>query len=315
MSIARPRFICLPRTLRRPCLSCGRSYATTTNTDPTSYPLPIAPESPDYIDVPQPPQAFWRNTPIVKGVLPVPKSLFPKGSKKKASKEYLDQTAADPTAEKPVPLPIDADRIQYQRLQSAKRRQNLREGLQALAKREEQYEAQDRRAAKVKTKEREERLNAAESEHTRLTNPTILSTTMIAARSNSQLSRTEQRLERKKLNWEKHNAKEVLNRRDAIHTLYMNARHFIVTEKDLEDKIVAEFDKPFNKANPDLGIWDQLGLPDSVQSLLARDLIRNSSELAMTDNSLDITKARIARLSAELTGGKMDDGASANKRP
>lgn len=108
-------------------------------------------------------------------------------------------------------------------------------------------------------------------------------------------------------------AKEVARReerRNMLHTLYMNARSFIVTPEALDKAI----DEAFNdtekfKSNFARGenIWN-LGFPENVQLLLhhQKNDVSQGSGSAQQSTYGPVTKRRLDRIAEELTGGKMD---------
>lgn len=98
-------------------------------------------------------------------------------------------------------------------------------------------------------------------------------------------------------------------RRNALHTLYMNARDFIVTEEKLNEAVERAFD-PYseqftNEARRGLNVWN-LGYPETVKEALerankgekGRAVERSSGFSGMTDE-------RMRRIGEELTGGKI----------
>ncbi|RYC56949.1 hypothetical protein CHU98_g9266 [Xylaria longipes] len=101
-------------------------------------------------------------------------------------------------------------------------------------------------------------------------------------------------------------------RRDAIQTLYMNARSFIVNEAELEATINREFadDRFSGSSSPGRrvqNIWDDRDEPISVATML-NELQRNHSTLVNEYTSEQVRTTRRQKLVAEeLTGGKMDD--------
>ena len=100
------------------------------------------------------------------------------------------------------------------------------------------------------------------------------------------------------------------NQCNMLHTLYMNARSFIVTPEQLDQVIDREFDdlSQFNNDNTKgENVWN-LGYPETVQQLLA-NLNKSAGGKAVdrSENYSGITTERLDRIAEELTGGKMDD--------
>lgn len=93
-----------------------------------------------------------------------------------------------------------------------------------------------------------------------------------------------------------------MHTRDSLHTLYMNARNFIVTEEQLVaeiDRVFPDGDNPAFRSDQQHGdnIWN-LGPPPALQSL-AYDSTKN--ELARWD----LIQSRLKKLGEGITGGKM----------
>lgn len=103
-----------------------------------------------------------------------------------------------------------------------------------------------------------------------------------------------------KARFEAKEAAKQAERRNALHSLYMNARSFIVTEEELNKKVDEVFDDPWYQLNPEHSVWDKEGFPNSMQSMLL-DTVKARSEAVN-----ELTKRRAKRLAEELTGGKMD---------
>ena len=94
-------------------------------------------------------------------------------------------------------------------------------------------------------------------------------------------------------------------KRQSLHTLYVNAREFILTEQELEARIAKVFDADFYQTNADRGVWDEQGVPETVGWLIDREnRIGGESAIEMTSNA-EIAKKRIQRIAEELTGGKI----------
>lgn len=100
------------------------------------------------------------------------------------------------------------------------------------------------------------------------------------------------------------------NRRNDLHTLYVNAGDFIMTSEQLDRVVDRTFDdnSQFRSENDEgVNIWN-LGYPETAQQLLRKV---NSSgkqtalESAAGTENVMITRERMRKISEELTGGKM----------
>ena len=169
--------------------------------------------------------------------------------------------------------------------------------------------------------ERMERLNMPEREDERLTAPS--NNLDLDALFNQPIPdpTREERLERKKLNIEAAALRKQEARLDALHSLYMNARDFIVTPQQLDKAVDEAFGTVENpvRFGVSMGAWDSNpkaksiwaeGRPERVQDMLNR-ANSNPGGRAM-DNAggySDVNKERIRRIAESLTGGKMDKSA------
>ena len=103
-------------------------------------------------------------------------------------------------------------------------------------------------------------------------------------------------------------------RRDALHTLYMNARNFITTEDQLDisiEKAFPEGGNPEFATDTKLGdnIWN-LGSPATIADLLDASASRvrkdfTKAGLTEADHKFNVDQERMKRIAEELSGGKM----------
>lgn len=188
------------------------------------------------------------------------------------------------------------------------RRTNLRHSLVELKKRQQDSINRRRSIGGVKRIERMKALNAPQRNDERLTNPTIT-----AAMSQLQIGAVpdpgrEERIVEKKARVAAIEAAKAEARKDALHTLYMHARDFIVTEEQLNkevDEIFVQY--PFQNAGHKTNIWDAHDAPQTVQDMLLE--VNNTQKKAVDYHKgpAQITGKRLKRIAEELTGGKMED--------
>lgn len=87
----------------------------------------------------------------------------------------------------------------------------------------------------------------------------------------------------------------------------MNARHFITTEEQLEQKVEEIFtETPHGVDNMNQNIW-QVHMPPSMKSLLATANDKNNKAIKFGGGPAATTLKRMKRIAEELTGGKMED--------
>jgi len=260
----------------------------------------IPPESPRFIDIPQPPQQQAYRKPYVKGVLPLPRELFGRKDPNRTTPEYLAAVTPEPAVKKHHAAPQVKALADWKSRQAAIRRQNLRESLVELHQRK--VRADRRRAAisTAKQAEHERKIHEPEREDERLTNSSILNALIPGSHQHLPDPGREERIAQMKARFEAKEAAKQAERRNALHSLYMNARSFIVTEEELNKKVDEVFDDPWYQLNPEHSVWDKEGFPNSMQSMLL-DTVKARSEAVN-----ELTKRRAKRLAEELTGGKMD---------
>lgn len=301
-----PRLVALSRSK---CLfqKSQRSRIPSRHTSTSTTSSNIPPESPKFIDVPQPPQPQARPKPAIKGVLPVPRSIFPFGGVDKTTPEYLDAIAPERATTKDyASLPPDVRELMgWKTRQSETRRRNLREGLTELHQRKKRVDKQMTSRSLWKQAEHERKVHAPEREDERLTSPSVLQAMKEHSRFLPDPNRAD-RIAMKMARVRTREAEKVEERRSSLHTLYMNARDFIVTEADLNAKVDEVFDDEWFKVNEGFSIWDKEGYPDGVRDML-NAVNKTDSRSAVQHHSghSQITRERLQRIAEELTGGKM----------
>ena len=97
-------------------------------------------------------------------------------------------------------------------------------------------------------------------------------------------------------------------RRNALHTLYVNAGDFITTGKQLDGVIDRAFDDNSqfrSDSSEGVNIWN-LGYPETVQELL-RKVNKSGRQTALdsAEGNEMVTRERMRKIGEELTGGKM----------
>ncbi|KAA6410120.1 MAG: hypothetical protein FRX48_05539 [Lasallia pustulata] len=269
----------------------------------------IPPESPKFIEVPRTlqPQALVK--PRIKGILPVPREIFPPGSRDKTSPEYLAAVTPESTTEKDLSSQ-DSSTVEYvtwKARQAANRRRNLREGLIELRHRKRVSDRRIAARSAYRRAEHERLIRQPEREDERLTNPTV---TQALRPPKTQLLPDpdhEARMAEKRARVAEKEAEKVEERRNMLHSLYMNARTFITSEAQLN----SEVDKVFD----DLDLWTtaevrgqnvwNLGPPETVQQMLGRVNRTGKNAVDYNQGYAPITAQRERRIAEELTGGKM----------
>ncbi|KAI8629763.1 hypothetical protein F5Y19DRAFT_75798 [Xylariaceae sp. FL1651] len=307
-----PRASPIPRSI-----TTGATPALTRlfSSTPSALSQRIPPESPLFINVPNPPQdqsiEARRELKPVKGFIPTPRRIFAgKGGPQKSTSAWFEQTAREPTSAKSQTAP-GSDVQAWKRRMAANRRQNIRAGVRDLWARKQRLDTQRLASRTAKLAANRAAAMAPEREDERLTRGTVNARTL-----QTTVALDPDRFERARASAARTAALEAARseaRRDAIQALYMNARSFIVDEADLEAAVNDEFALDHFSSMGVTGagyrvenIWDAHNEPPSV-STMVKELERSNSSV-LRDFTKDVTRTvrRQKQVAEELTGGKMD---------
>ena len=245
----------------------------------------------------------------------MPREIFHRKAPNRTTPEYLAAVAREPTKLKPqssASPPHIKQLAEYRTRQAATRRHHLRESLLELRARKARSDRRRDQISAFKTAEHERKIHEPEREDERLTNPSILNAIMPGHSSNPTDPDREERIAMKKARYEEKEQEKIEERRHSLHSLYMNARDFIVTEKDLIAKVNEVFDEEWYQVNPERSVWDKEGFPSTTQAMLKNSLqyeqgtsLSASAATQRRQLIADITYERAKRIAEELTGGKI----------
>lgn len=318
-----------PSIPRAPLRSLTSRIPPTTSSVPaalrtfsTTSPRPdvdIPPESPRFINLPNPPQSSERKLPPVKGVLPVPREIFHRRNNggHKVQPGFVDQTVPRSRAEQAGEAPR-SDKAAWKRLMADSRRQALGAGISSL------WERKQTREGRAKDRAEQHRLrnlmaaNAPERLDDVYTRGTVTQHTLETRVIRDPLYQ-ERQLESQARTAALQQARSEA-RKDALQRLYVEAGNFIVSEDELSKKVDAIFTPDYFKtygkqfAIPDAeNVWDAHGPPITVKSMFAS--LKGTSTVAIDyyRSEADETTLRQRTVAGELTGGAMSAG-SASKR-
>ena len=265
----------------------------------------IPPESPAFIDVPQPLQQVQDIQPRAKGILPLPRELFPARRPDKPNQHYLDNVTRDPISKNILPSEKLSESGRYKRRMAELRKTHLRSGLKELHARKTSIDSTIAFRSSAKRRERAALLIQPEREDARLTNVSIPSA--MQPQKLHQLS-SEEELEIYNARLTAHQANLAAkheDRLDKLHTLYMNARNFITTKEQL----AAAIDRAFISSK---SIWEKEGHPDTVTSMIQRGRDRNADEgrggVTMPGDLAERAvkdQERMKKIAERLSGGKL----------
>ncbi|KKY15209.1 hypothetical protein UCDDS831_g07750 [Diplodia seriata] len=278
--------------------------------EPASRQVP--PESPRYLEVPKPPQQTAPYTPVIKGALPVPRNIFINRSRlEKDSKEFLDNATPEPSAAA-LPTGLHADRLAWKQRLAALRRKNLREGVTSLHRRKQKSDSYLAKRGAQRQNQQLSLINEPPRDDEVFTNPSVSKVVRdFLSGGYNTAAVSPERVAEKKAAVARREAEKSEHRREALHTLYLHAREYIVTEEQLskaiEDTFGTEDNLPgFAAGNSREGrsIWARGSLLNTTQ-MLATDQGRSDKAVSRKGTTEEVTQNRIHQIAEELTGGKI----------
>ncbi|KAF4552988.1 Hypothetical protein D9617_8g050010 [Elsinoe fawcettii] len=284
------------------CPSCRhRSFSTSV------IRTAIAPESPRYIDIPEPPQQAKTDRQTRKGILPIPRDVAGR-----TPKSSIDAATKDPATPK---LPPSDPRLAFKDAQAALRKHNLASGYAALSSRRTRRITQNRERSQRNRSNRETLLAAPERDSDRLTSITLDPSVQAELERVRKGGPTPDPDRLRRFNTARarlavHEKQQREARQDALHTLYMNARKFIVDEAGLNKAIDEAFGTeayPKRFKGDNAGMWGH-GAPPKMQDIIANlgGVGRGQTEGGIGDSKNEVLKERLKRMAEVVTGGKMD---------
>lgn len=243
-------------------------------------------------------------------MLPPPRRIFPRQvrvAKSKASPKYLAAVAPEPLVDKTIRT--DDEFLSWKARQSELRRRNLREGLTELGQRKHETDRRNAIISAQNRRIREKLLYARERKDVYLTSPSVLSSQQPARHRGIPDPTRSARIADKKQNVADMAAMRQEARRNALHTLYVNAGDFVLTDKQLDGVIDNAFDDNSqfrSDSSEGANIWN-LGYPETVRELLqkANKSGKRQTALESAEGNAIITRERMRKIGEELTGGKM----------
>jgi len=272
----------------------------------------VPPESPRFLQVPDPPQWDDPKKQIRRGHLPIPRAVFhnTKGSRKLTA-EYLERTAPVSQAEQRGEAPRSANQA-WTRLMAASRREGLAAGLQGLWKRREVKKRRESQRAQHNAKiNRTAALHTPERAADVLTRPTVRdSTAKVTA-----VAPDPHRFDRAAASAAKTAALTQFkseSRRDALMELYVASANFIVDEAELArtvdelftDDHLKKKGNTFGLHTPD-SIWEAKGPPHTPTSMLIAMTRKSNPKLELYRPEMDRAALRQKLIAEALTGGKI----------
>lgn len=300
--------ISITRTSAPSAIAASSSWraAFFSTTPSAAQPVPVPPESPKYITIPEPPQASEEKLPPVRGHLPVPRDVFPaREGNRKVKAGYVESIMPLSAAEK-AGEPPKSEREERHRRMAAARRSALAAGLQGLYVRKTQREQRLARRAEANRRANLAAATAPERPEDVLTRPSV----RLSTSDNVTVSPPENRFENAEKARRRHEqklAREAEARGDALAQLYVAAQDFIVDEAELAQRVDEIFTPDYHRGGWDRGesIWDVYRSPVSINDLRAEMAGQSHNMLTATKATTTKTAERQKQVAEELTGGKL----------
>lgn len=267
----------------------------------------IPPESPHFVDVPQPFQPDYVVRRQKKGYLPTPKDIFPRNLPNKPTQAYVDAVTRAPRKEIDLNDPNLPEQTRYKARMSALRRSHLRTSLQELHTRKSSLVNRVQTRSQMKQIESQRLVSQPPREDERLTNISIPSTMSPLTKHHFTPAEALAEHELKIANVAAQAAAKKAERMDQLHTMYMTARNFITDEAQLKEVVEREFREDKFGAYGANNVWDHYGRPKGIKELLqgqwagASGGMRSDEQNARVQNE----KERMKRIGEKLSGGKI----------
>ncbi|KAF2452286.1 hypothetical protein BDY21DRAFT_359679 [Lineolata rhizophorae] len=315
--LRRPRVL-IPHHYPTSQLQQHRQFSNTSST------LAVGPESPRWLKVPTPPQPRASPHRWIKGVLPLPRNIFPKSGLKKTSLGYMAATTPEPiisplASRGRIQPHQEPGRVAYRARLAATRREHLREGLMRLADRQDALRKRRTDTRKAK-REAREALVSAEPEvwdkHTEASASAPLRRLLGGKPARADERRTMEEVRRSAARIQRATERRTEAMLEDLHALYIKAGEFIVNEAQLEGAVERAFgtqEKPvlFGASKRRVSVWAEKPPPTTADLLAqmqaAERGIGSNRYAVQTMDRAGLEQQRLKRLAEELTGGEVDE--------
>ncbi|KAF9699277.1 hypothetical protein EKO04_003286 [Ascochyta lentis] len=271
--------------------------------------LALGPQSPNYIEVPQPAQPTFPLDPNLKGHLPIPRDIFnTRNQHPKHSDAFLRKSTKDAKDPKtPGPFSRDADlRLYKQRLADA-RKDALRDGVKELHARKLASDAHHLHRIQ-KSGELRTQLAMAPRRQVDVLTETSVSKGVRDFLADA-LPPANKNIDARRRAYDRRQAAHHAVRASRLHDLYTNAREFIVTDDQLDLAIEQTFGTddapmawdvkgnmgPRTEGKDGLSPWHG-PMPEGVSDRMNK--LRGGE-------GVGLARVRVKKLAEVLTGGKM----------
>jgi hypothetical protein len=275
--------------------------------------LAIPPESPSWIEVPQPLQSPAPPKPPIKGILPIPREVIKdRRHRYKATSKHLDTTAAYPKTQRPINPDVKGAELNiFDRQVSSQRRDLLREGMKGIFERRVSQAHKERIVKKSRIIKDLKARNAPARQEDILTQQSVPEVVRLAlAWKPTKKVETEQEKQERKQTYDEIVEQKLQHKMDQVHKLYLNAGNFIIDENQLNeqiDKVFGSDEKPIYWNGNGISVW-QTGPPSGTKGL-GSSFSQAPTLTGYGDNFKernDMMK-RIMKIAGELSGGKIEE--------
>ena len=254
----------------------------------------LGPESPNFIEVPQPPQTSAVPRRRIRGVLPVPRNIFPKGSAENVTNDYIEETIPEPRNEA---ASTPSERVLWKERLATARRRNLRQGILELKTRAIKTRKRWQTVQRKARMERAALLNKPEPIDERLTSPTAMQATRSLLRKKLDASSLEEqrRINQMQISSEgisEQKARESKDRIEDVRTLYVNATHFITDMSQLHNAVDEAFGSPDNPVTFGKAQGPNIWFEGELVSI--QDRLSERSNISTTSFGLGESRAKLA---------------------
>ncbi|KAK4196933.1 hypothetical protein QBC40DRAFT_286362 [Triangularia verruculosa] len=282
-----------------------RHLSRSLSTTPSHLQQFFPPDSPKFITIPEPAQSADSKPSPVKGHLPTPRNIFPtRGGRLKARAAFVKSATPLSKSER-LGLPPKSAEEAAHRKSAAVRRKNLAEGIQGLYVRKRLHQTQILSRSQYKVEFNNARANAPERADEVLTRSTVKDSTAKQVQVKPDPHRFNHAIMAKKKT-ERLAAQKSEARKDALAQLYVAAQTFIVTEKQLEDRVEELFseDAFTNRGIKESNMWDSQGAPVSIAQRQAQV---SGAKFGLSSEAGPALQAAVRQklVAEELSGGKL----------
>lgn len=291
--------------------TCVPLYSQRRHLSSSSSRRNIGPESPNYIQVPEALQVPQAPLKPAKGILPVPRDVLDKRREYKATPQWLAQATPERATE------IDLARVpphlreetQYKQRMAEMRRTNLREGITELYDRVvETGEHSDRTKERKLLRDLKALHAPARHDEVWTSHNISIAARQALGQKGSAWKPTQDEQARRKADVTKHENARKDERLQSLHSLYLHAKDFIISEEQLDqeiDKVFGDEEVPMYWAGNHQSVWG-VGKPKGTSDMIGSSMQNTGDDnLTPKEETNRQIMERLMKITGRLTGGKI----------